>query len=163
MRLNADFAWPAIFAVCIKTQLYGYFYCNDKSPAILLILLVLALLLRELSTMGGVSSMILKKDNCDFSLSVQQFDLTPPPPHHPTQKKNNQQQQQQQTGEIYTIPNYSTPPFPDQSFFSIKDPPLCTRRSIRKKGGITALIFEPLAFQFLFLFIHVLINCYLHT
>ena len=54
LRLTADFAWAAIFAVSIKTQLYGYFYCKDKNPAILLTLLVLALLLRKLSTMGGV-------------------------------------------------------------------------------------------------------------
>ena len=46
--------WPAIFAVSIKNQLYGNFYCKDKNPAILLTLLVLALLLRKLSAMGGV-------------------------------------------------------------------------------------------------------------
>ena len=51
--LNADFMWSAIFAVSI-TQLYGYFYGKDKNPAILLTLLVLALLLRKLNTMGGV-------------------------------------------------------------------------------------------------------------
>ena len=45
MRLTVDFTWPAIFAVSIKTQLYGYFYGKDKNPAILLTLLVLALLL----------------------------------------------------------------------------------------------------------------------
>ena len=54
MRLTADFMWPAIFAVSIKKQLYGYFYCKDKNPDILLTLLVLALLLRKLSAMGGV-------------------------------------------------------------------------------------------------------------
>ena len=54
MRLTADFTWPAIFAVSIKTQVYGYFYCKDKNRAILLTLLVLALLLQKLSTMGGV-------------------------------------------------------------------------------------------------------------
>ena len=42
MRLTADFMWPAIFAVSIKNQLYGYFYCKDKNPAILLTLLVFA-------------------------------------------------------------------------------------------------------------------------
>ena len=46
--------WPAIFVVSIKTQLCGYFYCKDKNPATLLTLLLLALLLRKLSTMGGV-------------------------------------------------------------------------------------------------------------
>ena len=54
MRLAVDFTWPAIFAVSIKTQLYGYFYVKDKNPAILLTLLVLALLLQKLSTMRGV-------------------------------------------------------------------------------------------------------------
>ena len=53
MRLTADFKWLAIFAVNIKTQLYGFFYFKDKNPAILLTL-VLALLQRKLSTMGGV-------------------------------------------------------------------------------------------------------------
>ena len=53
-RLTADFTWPAIFAVSRKTQLYGYFYIKDKNPAILLTLLVLALLIRKLSTMRGV-------------------------------------------------------------------------------------------------------------
>ena len=53
-RLTADFTWPATFAVSIKTKLYGYFYGEDKNPAMLLILLVLALLLRKLSTMGEV-------------------------------------------------------------------------------------------------------------
>ena len=48
MRVTADIMWPVIFAVSIKTQLYGYFYCKDKNPAILL--------LRKLSTMGGVGS-----------------------------------------------------------------------------------------------------------
>ena len=42
------------FAVSIKTQLYGCFYGKDKNPAILLTLLVLALLWRKRSTMGGV-------------------------------------------------------------------------------------------------------------
>ena len=51
-RLTIDFTWPAIFAVSIKTQLYGYFYGNNKKPAILLTL-VLALLLRIFSTIGG--------------------------------------------------------------------------------------------------------------
>ena len=54
MILSADFTWPAIFAVSIKTQLYGYFYGKNKNPAILLTLLVLALPLQKLSTMGGV-------------------------------------------------------------------------------------------------------------
>ena len=54
MKLTADFTWSAIFAVNIKTQLYVFFYCKDKNPAILLTLLVLVLLLRKLSTMGGV-------------------------------------------------------------------------------------------------------------
>ena len=54
MRRTADFMWPAIFAINIKIQLYGYFYGKDKNPAILLTLLVLALLLRKLSTMGEV-------------------------------------------------------------------------------------------------------------
>ena len=53
MRLTADFTWPAIFAVNTKTQLYGFFNCKDENPAILLTL-VLALLLRKLSTMGVV-------------------------------------------------------------------------------------------------------------
>ena len=53
MRLTAEFTWPAIFAVNIKTQLYGFFYCKDKNPVILLTL-VLALLLRKRGTMGGV-------------------------------------------------------------------------------------------------------------
>ena len=43
IRLTADFTWPAIFAVSLKTQLYGYFYCKDKNLAILLTLLVLAI------------------------------------------------------------------------------------------------------------------------
>ena len=67
MRLATDFMWPAIFAVNIKTQLHGFFYCKDKNPAMLLTL-VLALLLRKL-----------RKDNRDFSLLVQQFDLPHPP------------------------------------------------------------------------------------
>ena len=46
--------WPTIFEISIKTQVYGYLYGQDKIPAILLILLILALLLRKLSTMGGV-------------------------------------------------------------------------------------------------------------
>ena len=54
MILTADFKWPAIFAVNLKTHLYYYFYGKDKNPAILLTLLVLTLLLRKLSTMGGV-------------------------------------------------------------------------------------------------------------
>ena len=54
MILTIDFTWATIFAVSIKNQLYGYFYSEDKNPAILLTLLVLALLLRKLSTMGGV-------------------------------------------------------------------------------------------------------------
>ena len=54
MRLAADFTLPAIFAVLVKTQLYGYFYGKDQNPAILLTLLVLALLLRKVSTIGGV-------------------------------------------------------------------------------------------------------------
>ena len=41
------------FAVTIKIQLYGYFYGNNKNSAILLTL-VLALLLRRLSTIGGI-------------------------------------------------------------------------------------------------------------
>ena len=36
MRLTADFAWSAIFAVSIKTQQYGCFYGKDKNPVILL-------------------------------------------------------------------------------------------------------------------------------
>ena len=48
MRLTADFMWPAIFAVSIKNQLYGYFCYKYKNPAILLTLLVLPLLLRKL-------------------------------------------------------------------------------------------------------------------
>ena len=51
-RLTADFTWPAIFAVSIKIQLYGYFYGNNN-PAIPLTLLVLVLLLLILSTIGG--------------------------------------------------------------------------------------------------------------
>ena len=54
MRLTADFTWAAIFAVSIKNQPYGCFYGKDKNLAILLTLLVLALLLRKLSTMGGL-------------------------------------------------------------------------------------------------------------
>ena len=54
MKFTADFMWPAIFAVSIKTQLYGYFYRKDENPAVLLTLLALALLLRKLSAMGGV-------------------------------------------------------------------------------------------------------------
>ena len=53
-RLTAGFTWLAFFAVNIKTQLYGYFYGKDKNLAVLLILLVLDLLLRKLSTMGRV-------------------------------------------------------------------------------------------------------------
>ena len=90
---TVDFKRPATFAVSIKTQLYGYFYCKNKSLAILLTLLVLALLLRKLSTMGGVV-----KDNCDFSLLV--YIIVWPT-------------KQQQNGEKSTIPNYSTPPSPD--------------------------------------------------
>ena len=30
MVLTADFTWPAIFTVNMKTQLYGYLYCKDK-------------------------------------------------------------------------------------------------------------------------------------
>ena len=47
---HPDLKWPLIFVVKIKTQLYGYFCGKDKSPAILLTLLVLALLQRKLST-----------------------------------------------------------------------------------------------------------------
>ena len=50
MILSPDLKWPLIFVVKIKTQLYGYFCGKDKSPAILLTLLVLALLQRKLST-----------------------------------------------------------------------------------------------------------------
>ena len=49
MGLTVDFTWPAIFTVSIKTQLCGYFYGN-----VVFLALVLALLLRKLSTMGGV-------------------------------------------------------------------------------------------------------------
>ena len=52
-RLTVDFTWPAIFAVSIKTQLYGYFYGNNKIPAIL-VTLVLILLLRILSIIEGI-------------------------------------------------------------------------------------------------------------
>ena len=41
MRLTPDFTWPAIFAVSIKTQLYGYFCSKDKNLAISLTLLLL--------------------------------------------------------------------------------------------------------------------------
>ena len=51
MRLIADLTWPAIFAVDMKTKLYVFFYCKDKNPA-MLVILVLALLLQKLSTMG---------------------------------------------------------------------------------------------------------------
>ena len=58
MRLTEShrnlFTWPAIFAVSIKTQQCGYFCGKDKNPVVLLTLLVLALLLRKLSVMGGV-------------------------------------------------------------------------------------------------------------
>ena len=47
MILTADFTWPAIFAVSVKTQLYGYFYGKDKNPATLPTLLVLPLLLQK--------------------------------------------------------------------------------------------------------------------
>ena len=36
MILTADFTWPAIFGLSIKTQLYGHFYGKDKNLAILL-------------------------------------------------------------------------------------------------------------------------------
>ena len=35
MILTADFKWPAIFAVNLKTHLYYYFYGKDKNPAII--------------------------------------------------------------------------------------------------------------------------------
>lgn len=44
MKLIADFTWPAILAVSIKTQLHGYFCCKGKNSAIWLTLLLLALL-----------------------------------------------------------------------------------------------------------------------
>ena len=50
---GSDFTWPTIFAVNV-TQLCGYFYGNNKNPAMSLMLLVLALLLQILSTIGGV-------------------------------------------------------------------------------------------------------------
>ena len=55
--------WPAIFALSIKIQLYGYLYGNKKNQAIFLTL-VLALLLQILSTK------ILGIDNRNFSLLV---------------------------------------------------------------------------------------------
>ena len=53
-RLTIGFTWLAIFAVSIKTLLYGNFYGNNKNTAILLTLLVLAFILRILSTVRGV-------------------------------------------------------------------------------------------------------------
>ena len=69
-KTHRKFHVASNFAVSIKTQLYGYFYCKDRNSAILLTLLVLALLLRKLSTMGGVVIHVLRKDNRDFSLLV---------------------------------------------------------------------------------------------
>ena len=40
----------AIFAVSLKTQLYGYFRGKDKNPAVSLTLLVLAFLQQKLNT-----------------------------------------------------------------------------------------------------------------
>ena len=88
MGLTADFTWPAIFAVSIRTQLYGYFYCEDKNAAMLLTLQYWLCCYKNLVPWEGYSSTTFRKDNRDSSLLVQQFDLTPPS----NKKKQNKKQ-----------------------------------------------------------------------
>ena len=88
------------FPVSIENQLYGYFYCKDKNWAILLTLLVLALLLRKLSAMGGVVIHDSRKRYPWFqSISITVWP-TPPPSLPPSSKKTKNKKQKKQTNKM---------------------------------------------------------------